>query len=245
MTSNITACNADNLLEHDDSINGGTSVDTAKSEETNDTKLARLESLCEKARAEANLTHVSRYDRANAAKFFRDTVENIINYIQRDKLAVLDRSSPSWQYYEEKVKDLDKTYRSASAAARIACYGKPRAFEKTPAISPANLEPLGSQSNHRTPIFKREATEPRYYYPQSDRRDYYSSSKSFPQAAPSAYRSRSRRPVSPRHIPSFEPVAEGLRYFKSTYGDCYRPARYELAERRSLGFYDEGRNKLR
>ena len=242
MTSKIPACNADSPIEHDEYIDSGVSVDTARLEETNDEKLTRLESLCKEARAEANLTHISRYDRANAAKFFRDTVENTINYIQRDKLAVLDQSSPSWRYYEEKVKDLEKTYKSASAAARTACYGKPRAFEKSPAKSSVNLEPLGHQ---RTPFFKREATEPGYYYPQSDRRDYYSSSRSFPQTAPSAYRSRGRRAVSPRHMPSFEPEAEGLRQFERKYDDCYRPTRNELGEGHSLGMYDNIRNRLR
>ena len=238
----IPVCNADEHIEHDESIESCANMDTAKGQEINDVKLARLESLCEKAKAEVNLTHISRYDRANAAKFFRDTVENTINYIQKDKLNILDRSSPSWQYYEEKLKDLDKTYKSASAAARIACYGKPRAFEKSPAKSSANLEPLGQ---HRTPIFKREATEPRYYYPHSDKRDYYSSSRSFPQAGPSAGRSRSRRPVSPRYMPSFKPEVEGLRHFGSTYGDCYRPGRHDLAEGRSLGFHDKSRKGLR
>lgn len=37
---------------------------------------------CEKAKAEMEISHTSRYGKANAAKFLRDTAENTINYIE-------------------------------------------------------------------------------------------------------------------------------------------------------------------
>lgn len=156
-------------------------------------------------------SRTSRYEKANAAKFLRDTAENTIKYIEANNLS----SQPE---YGEKLKDLHKTFREAAAAARQACYGKPGPFE----ISSANLEPLGSLG-HRTPITKRGAKERRHPPSLYAKRDDYGSSEPFQSAAGSAYRERSRRSASPYQAPSFK--HEGHRRFRDYPGDRYRSDR--------------------
>ena len=202
-------------------------IDTVRTQQTHDAKLARLESLCEEAKADWNSSHTSRFGRANAAKFLRDTVENTICYIQSNKLAISDQLLPSSKrYYEEKLKDLYRTYREATTSARMACYGKSRAFE----VPPANQEPLKSQIP-RIPYSRREATGPRRSPSHVGERAYSSLSSSFPPAGPSLYRSRGRRSASPLKTPNIN--RKGYQRLKHMHGDRYRPARKQLAEDQS------------
>ena len=139
--------------EYEENVNTGATLRIARTEQTHDAKLARLESLCEKAQADMAIAHPSRFGRANAAKFLRDTAENTINYIQANNLS----TQPG---YGEKLDDLHNMFREAAAAAREACYGKPGPYER----SSANLEPLGSLGHRNTaPSFRprRRSASPR------------------------------------------------------------------------------------
>lgn len=175
-------------------------------ESDDDPNLQRLECLCKEARADFESSGPARYEKANAARFLRDTVENTIIYIKSNKVVISEQGFPRLaREYEEKLKSLEQTFKEAAIAARDAHRGEPRRFEK----SAANFVPLRSQQ-HRTPIVKRRATKPR----RSLRLGTYEVigiSSSFPSAT-LPKRPRSRRSVSPR---------EGQ---NSIHGDRYRPA---------------------
>ena len=179
--------------------------------------MARLEFLCEQAKADLETTHPSRYDRANAARFLRDTVENTINYIILNRNATSDQAHPQDQGCEEKLKALDKTYEEAARVAKRACFGKSRSFEE----SSVNNEPPRTLHRRARP-FKRGATELRRSPPSSVKHSQSSQSRSFPSANPAHNHLRRRRSASPRHKPSFKPAT--YRRVRPKEGDYYRPA---------------------
>ena len=176
-------------------------------EPDDDPKFQRLESLCEEARVDFESSGPARYEKANAARFLRDTVENTILYIKSNKLGDSGqgfcRPAPE---YEEKLKDLEQTFKEAAIAAREAHRGEPRRFEK----SASNLIPLRSQQ-YRTPIVKRKATEPRRSPLRLGNYEVSSISSLFPSAT-LPKRPRSHRSASPRERQN------------GVYVDRYRPA---------------------
>lgn len=177
-------------------------------EPDDDPKLQRLEALCKEARADFESSGSARYEKANAARFLRDTVENTILYIKSNKIVDSDQGfpRPTAPEYEEKLKSLEQTFQEAALAAREAHRGEPRRFEKTA----ANLVPLRSQQ-HRTPIVKRRATEPRRSPLRLGNYEVSSISSLFPSAT---------LPKRPRTRPSASPRERQ----NGMYVDRYRPA---------------------
>lgn len=195
-------------------VNRHADPDALSVQHHDDEQLLRLESLCQKAKVDFESAGSARYDKANAARFLRDTVENTIIYIRSSKLAVSGQAFlPVKPGYEGKLKDLEQMYKKAAIAARDAHRGEPRPFEK----SSANLLHLRSPQ-HRNPVCKRRVTEPRRSSLRLGKYEVSGIPSSFPPAS-LPRRPRSSRSASPRDFRHGGPQ----RHMRM-HGDRYRPA---------------------
>ena len=202
-------------LDHVKQVKASGNIYHAENLHEGDPKLLRLESLCDKAKRDFKTSGFARYEKANAAKFLRDTVENTINYIKSTKLADSDQgSSGNEANYREKLRSLEQTWETAAIAAQNAHRGEPRRFER----SLVNSIPVHSVQQR---VSKPKATEPRHSSLRLGKYEVSNVSSAYPLATLS-YDSRSRRSASPRKV-----HANGREYSgcqKGTRGDRYRPS---------------------
>ena len=202
-------------LDHDKQVKTDGNLNDPENLHEGDAKLLRLENLCDKAKRDFKASGFARYEKANAAKFLRDTVENTINYIKSTKLA---DSGQGWSEnepnYREKLRSLEQTWEQAAIAAQNAHRGEPRRFER----SVVNSIPVHSGQQR---VSKPKAMGPR----RSSLRlgKYEVSGVSNPLLpATLSYDSRSRRSASPREVHANR--HEYSRCQKGTGGDHYRPS---------------------
>ena len=177
--------------------------------------MLRLESLCDKAKRDFKASGFARYEKANAAKFLRDTVENTINYIKSTKPADSDQGWPGNKpSYQEKLRSLEQTWEQAAIAAQNAHRGEPRRFER----SMVNSIPVRSVQQR---VSKPRATEPRHSSLRLGKYEVSDVSSPCPRATLS-YDSRSQRSASPREVHANKHEYSGSQ--KGTRGDHYRPS---------------------
>ncbi|KAL8793687.1 MAG: hypothetical protein Q9195_003736 [Heterodermia aff. obscurata] len=144
------------LEDHDKQVKTSGNLNHPENLHESDPKLRRLESLCDKAKRDFRASGFARYEKANAAKFLRDTVENTINYIKSTKFADSDQGwSDNEPNYQEKLRGLEQTWEQAAIAAQNAHRGEPRRFER----SLVNSIPVLSAQQR---VSKPKATEPRH-----------------------------------------------------------------------------------
>ena len=199
-------------LDHDKQAKTTSKLYHPENLHEDDPKLLRLESLCDRAKQDFKASGFARYEKANAAKFLRDTVENTINYIKSTKLADSDQGwSGNQPFYREKLRSLEQTFEQAAIAAQNAHRGEPRRFER----SLVNSIPVHSAQQR---VSKPNATESRQSSLRLGQYEVCGASSPLPPVALS-YGSGSRRSASPREMRANR--HEYFEYQRGRRGDHY------------------------
>ena len=202
-------------LDYDKQVKANSNLNDPEKLHEGDPKLQRLESLCDKAKRDFKTSGFARYEKANAAKFLRDTVENTINYIKSTKLADSDQGwSGNEPKYREKLRSLEQMWEQAAIAAQNAHRGEPRRFER----SLVNSIPVHSVHQR---VSKPKATEPRHSSIRLGKYEVSGVSSPFPPATLS-YDFRGRRSASPYEVHANRYEYSGSQ--KGTRRDHYRPS---------------------
>ena len=102
-----------------------------------DPKFRRLWNLFEKAQTEFNVL-IDTYKATTAARFLRDTIENVISYIESNRTLTTDSKATSHNDLnglQKKIFELEVVLKQAMAVAERGCGGNKRRFDFTRSIT--------------------------------------------------------------------------------------------------------------
>lgn len=179
-----------------------------------DSKFNRLWGIFENVKEEFHSQPIDSRHRTKAAKFLRDTAENVLYYIKSNQpsaMATNDASNNEPQGLARKVSELRSSFNQAVQVAETGCGGKKRRFEYRKTDMPGELRKCQNKGSSQENVRHPEVTS-RPQYPRRGRGSHMH------------YWRHRKVPISEKPPRQAGLHDASLRFDRPRFTDKYRPA---------------------